>query len=92
MKKKQWTVYGMIAGGIVVAAFFSVAIANHFFAPRYCYAELSPVAPDSGESSKILASGCYDTFAESIAAATEGRVHLDVSVKGSDLTDAMLNH
>lgn len=92
MKTKKRLFYWLGAGLIVLSAFFAVAVPNHFFRPQNCYALLSPVAPDSGESSQILESGCYDTFTESIAAATGGRVHLDPSITGQDLTDEMLNH
>ena len=58
---------------------------------KYCYSMLSPVPANSNESSRILESGCYDTFAESIKAATGGRVQLDPSIQPKDVTDGMLN-
>lgn len=57
----------------------------------HCYSLLSPVDMKSSGSSKVLESACYNTFSESVKAATKGRVHLDPSVSPKDVTDEMLN-
>ncbi len=90
MKKKITFVaitIGVIVTALAIIAATSPLINNH----KSCVALISPVAPDSGEQSKILEYNCYDTFAESIKAATNGRVNLDGSVQPKDLTNEMLN-
>jgi len=90
-KKKYF--WGWISISVVIVGLLTfLAVPRLFPRPGYCFAELSPVPAGSNESSTILASGCYNTFSESITAATGGRVHLDPSIKPADLTDEMLNH
>ncbi|MCX6054148.1 MAG: hypothetical protein NTZ74_04385 [Chloroflexi bacterium] len=60
---------GVVAIGLMLIAAISPQANNG----QHCYSMLSPVDPNSNESSVILESGCFDTFAESIQAATEGR-------------------
>lgn len=56
----------------------------------HCYSLLSPVDVKSGDLSQILETACFNSFSESIEAATKGRVHLDSSISPDDVTDDML--
>ncbi len=76
---------------VLIGILLIVALSPQADRGKYCYALLSPVDPDRNASSAILESGCYDTFSDSIQAATKGRVHLDASVRPGDVTDEMLN-
>ena len=58
---------------------------------KHCYALLSPAGENSGSASQILETACFDTFSQSVKAATLGRVELDPSVLPQDVTDEMLN-
>jgi hypothetical protein len=57
---------------------------------KHCVIKLAPLRPGQ-HTSDILGSSCYRTFAEAIAAATGGRVHLASTIRPQDLTQAMLN-
>ncbi len=85
--------YFVIAGlGIVVIGIILfLALSPQMIRGQYCYAMLSPVSADSNESSTVQESGCFDTFSESIEAATGGRVHLDPSLRPKEVTNEMLN-
>mgnify|MGYP000920186108 CR=1 FL=1 len=58
---------------------------------QHCYSVLAPVDTKSSDSSKVLESACFNSFSESIKAATKGRANLDPSVRPPDVTDEMLN-
>jgi len=76
--------------GMVVISLVMVG-ANPFEKETHCYSILSPVDVKSNENSQILESGCFDSFTESIQAATGGRVHLAPDVNPNDVTEEMLN-
>ncbi len=84
--------------GLIVLVLILVSLIIIFEVPRqvknerHCYSMLSPVEKNSNGSSKIIESGCFNTFSESIKAATGGRVLLDPSINQKDVTDEMLNH
>ncbi len=59
---------------------------------QHCYSLLSPVNVKSSDSSKIIEAACFNSFSESIKAATKGRVNLDPSIRPGDLTDDVLNN
>ncbi len=91
MIKKRY-ILGLAGLGVVAISLMLIAaISPQANSGKHCYSMLSPVDSNSNESSIILESGCFDTFAESIQAATEGRVNLDSSVQPKDVTDTMLN-
>ncbi len=75
--------------GIVLVSLIMVA-AIPFEKESHCYSILSPIDVDSGENSKILESGCFNSFSETIQAATAGRVHLDKDISPNDVTEDML--
>jgi hypothetical protein len=84
---------GFVVTGAVIISLLAIAVVPKLFEnEKYCYSMLSPVNANSNESSMILESGCYNTFAESIQAATGGRVQLGTSFNPKDATDEILNH
>ena len=89
VNKRFFGFIGIVAVSISLILIAIVVLAGN--KNKYCYSMLSPVPANSNESSIILESGCYDTFAESIKAATGGRVQLDPSTQSKDVTDQMLN-
>jgi len=91
MLKKRFVLGVALSGVVVISLLLIAAISPQANNGKHCYAMLSPVDPDSNGSSQILESGCYDTFSESIQAATKGRVNLDQSVLPKDVTDSILN-
>ncbi len=57
---------------------------------NHCVAKLAPL--HTGQKvSEVLGLHCYNTFAEAIADATGGQVHLSSKVRPQDLTQAMLD-
>jgi hypothetical protein len=91
MFKKRY-ILGLVGIGVVAISMMLIAaVPKQVNSGKYCYSMLSPVAANSNESSKILESGCFDSFAELIQAATGGRVNLDSSIQPKDLTNEMLN-
>jgi len=91
MLKKRYSV-GLAVVGVVV-----ISLITAFFGPKlveketHCYAMLSPVDTNSKDFSNVLESGCFDSFAESIQAATDGKVFLDPKLDPKDLTEEMIN-
>jgi hypothetical protein len=60
---------------------------------KHCYALLSPISAESiSGNSQILESACFSTFAESISAATKGRVQLSNSATPATVTESILNN
>jgi hypothetical protein len=55
-----------------------------------CVAHIDPVQPGQ-QSSQVSQPQCFATFAEAIAAATGGTVHLSPTTKPSQLTQSMLS-
>jgi len=58
---------------------------------QHCYALIAPIAEGNNGSSRIIKSECFDNFADSIDAATNGRVQLDRSTRPEEVTDEILN-
>lgn len=56
---------------------------------NHCVQQITSV-PSGQRSSKRLSFACYNTFAEAIAIATGGRLHLSSEARPQDLTQAML--
>jgi len=57
----------------------------------HCYAVITPIDEGHHESSKIIKSECFSTFADSMLAATNGRVRLNHSALPKSVTEEMLN-
>lgn len=90
--KQSRIIWFLLACFILV---FGIAAAEPDESPAsssHCYALLSPVVIKSDDASRILETDCFNTFAEAIEAATQGRVHLDPDVRPEDLTDGILNN
>ncbi len=58
---------------------------------NHCYALISPVNTNSDEFSKILETNCFDSFYESLKAATNGRILIDSSIQPHEVTDDLLS-
>jgi hypothetical protein len=91
MFKKRYLPGLIVIGVVAISLIIIIAVPKQIGSGKYCYSMLSSVDANSNRSSTILESGCFDTFAESIQAATGGRVNLDSSIQPKDLTNEMLN-
>ncbi len=87
-KRFFYFLFGIILAFSPVAAAPARAITKK----SHCYALISPVVGASLNSSRIVETACFDTFAEAINAATQGRVQLDSSIHPENVTDEMLNN
>ena len=58
---------------------------------QYCYALISPIDGDNNGSSRVIKAECFDNFADSIYAATNGHVQLDHSARPEEVTNEVLN-
>jgi hypothetical protein len=52
---------------------------------------LTPVDENHGSFSQIIETKCFNSFSESIYAATRGRVQLDSSIRPEDVTEGVLD-
>ncbi len=91
MFTKRYIVGLLAIAAVTITLILIVVIPGIVIGEEHCYARLSPIAANSNDSSEILESACFDSFAESIQAATGGRVQLDPSFLPKDLTDELLN-
>jgi len=90
MKKFFVSVLVALLATIAVPVVVLAAPATNQGPLQHCVMKLAPLRPGQ-HTSDILGSSCYQTFAEAIAAATGGRVHLASTIRPQDLTQAMLN-
>jgi hypothetical protein len=63
-------------------------------AGSHCAYRLDPVSYDASArtvSAELLLIGCYDTFAESLAAGSDGAIQVSSSTSPAQLTDAMVS-
>lgn len=90
MKKKSSMLY--LLAGLFLILFLTAAsskgINNN---KQYCYALLTPIEEGNNGSSRIIKSECFDNFADSIYAATNGQVQLNSSTRPETVTDEALN-
>lgn len=90
MNNKKFIFYSL---GCLLFALFPISanfdIENN--KQNHCYSFLSPISENPDGSSHIIETACFDTFAQAINEATNGRVHLDSSIRPEDVTDKMLN-
>jgi hypothetical protein len=59
-----------------------------------CAYRLDPIAYDAGShtvSAELVLIGCYDTFAESLAAGSDGSIRVSSSTSPGQVTDAMVS-
>ena len=80
-----------LGGLLLVVALTAANSGAGILKPDHCYSLISPLKPGPEGSTPIIKTACYDTFAQAINAATNGRVHLDKSIRPEDVTDMMLN-
>ena len=82
----------LLLGGLFLVLFLTAAspteINNN---GQHCYALIAPIEEGSNGSSRIIKSECFDNFADSIYAATNGRVQLNSSTQPETVTDEILN-
>ena len=79
-------------GGLVLAIFLIASTPGaESNRQNHCYSLLSPVNKNSGDFSHVLESKCFDSFSESIQAATKGRIQLDHTIQPEAVTEYMLN-
>lgn len=72
---------------ILIAA----ASADEISKGNHCYARITPVDEKNDKQSEIIETQCFNSFAEAIFAATNGRVQLDPNIEPDEITDSMLN-
>jgi hypothetical protein len=58
---------------------------------QHCYALIASIEEGNNGSSRVIKSGCFDNFADSIYAATNGRVLLNHSARPEEVTNEILN-
>jgi hypothetical protein len=89
----KWNKIILYSLGCLAFVFFLTAASSQKASDsqNHCYALLSPVNPNSGEFSQILETKCFDSFSESLGAATKGRVQLDSSISPENVTEDILN-
>lgn len=58
---------------------------------NHCYSLLSPVNQNSDDFSQVVETKCFNSFTESLLAATKGRVQLDSSIQPEEVTENLLN-
>ena len=89
MNKKRISLYLLV--GLLFIMFLTAAKSVGTNQKQYCYALLAPIEVGNSGSSKIIKTECFDNFADSIYAATNGRVQLDRSVQPDEITDEILS-
>lgn len=90
MNKKSNLLYLLV--GLFLVLFLTAAkssgINNN---GQHCYALIAPIAEGNDGSSGIIKSECFDNFADSIYAATNGRVQIDRSTQPGEVSNEILN-
>jgi len=82
----------LLLGGLFLVLFLTAAspteINNN---GQHCYALIAPIEEGSNGSSRVIKAECFDNFADSIYAATNGRVQLNSSIQPEAVTNEALN-
>lgn len=89
MKIKSHFLY--ILAGFFLVMFLTAASPTEGNHKHHCYALISPIEEGTNGSSKIIKLGCFDNFASSVSAATNGRVQLNSSIRPETVSDEALN-
>jgi hypothetical protein len=90
MNKKSNLLY--LLAGLFLALFLTAASSTETNNNKqYCYALIAPIEDGNNGSSRIIKSDCFDNFADSISAATNGRVLLNHSARPNEVTNEILN-
>ena len=90
MNKKSNLLY-LLAGLFLVLFLTAASSTETNNNKQYCYALIAPIEEGNNGSSRIIKSDCFDNFADSISAATNGRVQLNSSIQPEAVTDEILN-
>jgi hypothetical protein len=89
MKMKSNFLY--LLAGLFLVLFLTAASPTAGTHKNHCYALISPIEEGTKGSSKIIKTVCFDNFARSISAATNGRVQLNGSIQPGSMTEEALN-
>jgi len=90
MNKKSNLLYLLV--GLFLALFLTAANSTGINdIGQHCYALIAPIEEGNNGSSRIIKSECFDNFADSIYAATNGRVQLNSSTQPETVTNEALN-
>lgn len=90
MNKKRNFLY--LFAGLFLALFLTAASPTGINnSGQHCYALIAPIEEGGNGSSRVIKAECFDNFADSIYAATNGRVQLNSSIQPEAVTDEILN-
>lgn len=81
----------LLLGGFFLILFLTAARPTGTNNKQHCYALIAPIEEDGNGSSRIIKKECFANFADSIYAATNGRVQLDRSIQPDEVTNEALN-
>jgi len=90
MNKKSNLLY-LLAGLFLVLFLTAASSTETNNNKQYCYALIAPIEEGNNGSSRIIKSDCFDNFADSISAATNGRVLLNHFARPDEVTNELLN-
>mgnify|MGYP001577127993 CR=1 FL=1 len=77
---------------IFIVSFFLTGSTTFTEQGSHCYAVITPVNTESDEYSQVTEIKCFDSFSDSIYAATQGHVQLEKIVHPESVTDEILNY
>jgi hypothetical protein len=89
MKKKSSLFFLLIGLFLVFLLTAARPVGEHN--KLHCYALIGPIEKNGNGSSRIIKKECFANFADSIRAATNGRVQLNSSTQPETVTDEILN-
>lgn len=81
----------LLLGGFFLILFLTAPRPTGTNNKQHCYALIAPIEEDGNGSSRIIKKECFANFADSIYAATNGRVQLDRSIQPDEVTNEALN-
>jgi hypothetical protein len=90
MNKKSNLLY-LLAGLFLVLFLTAASSTETNNNKQYCYALIAPIEGGNNGTSRIIKSDCFDNFADSISAATNGRVLLNQFARPNEVTNELLN-
>lgn len=81
----------LLLGGLFLVFFLTSARPAETNNKQHCYALIIPIEEGNNGSSRVIKAECFDNFADSIYAATNGRVQLDRFIQPDEVTNESLN-
>lgn len=90
MKMKNIMLY--FFASFILIVLLTASSSKEIYDRQHCYALISPIEEGNYQFSRIIKSECFNTFKDSIYAATTGRIKLDLSINPEEVTDEMLNY